>query len=47
MVYYTIVNTVMGFPGSSGSGESTCNAGDKGLIPELARSSEKGNGNPL
>ena len=27
--------------------ESTCNAGDTGLIPGLGRSPEGGNGNPL
>ena len=39
--------TVLGFPGGSGSKESTCNAGDLGSIPELGRSSGEGNGNPL
>ena len=32
--------------GSAGK-ESTCNAGDLGLIPGLGRSPGKGNGNPL
>ena len=31
-----------GFPGSSAGKESTCNAGDLGLIPGLERSLEKG-----
>ena len=31
-----------GFPGGSPGKESTCNAGDLGLIPELGRSLEKG-----
>ena len=35
-----------GFPGSSDSKESACNAGDTGLIPELGRSPEEGNGFP-
>ena len=35
-----------GFPGGS-DGESTCNAGDLGSIPELERSPGEGNGNPL
>ena len=35
------------FPGSSGGKESTCNAGDPGLIPGLGRSPGKGNGYPL
>ena len=39
--------TTEGFPGSSKGKDSACNAGDLGLIPGLARSSRKGNGNPL
>ena len=39
--------TTEGFLGSSKGKESACNAGDLGLIPGLARSSRKGNGNPL
>ena len=37
----------MGFSGDSVSKEYTCNAGDLGLILELGRSPEEGNGNPL
>ena len=37
----------MGFPGSSDSKESACNAEDLGSIPELGRSLGEGNGNPL
>ena len=39
----------MGFPGDSdGKGkESACSAGDPRLIPELGRSPEEGNGNPV
>ena len=37
----------MGFPHSSVSKESACNAGDPGLIPGLGRSPGEGNGNPL
>ena len=36
-----------GFPHSSVSKESACNAGDPGLIPGSGRSSGEGNGNPL
>ena len=36
-----------GFPGGSDGKESTCNAGDPGLIPGLGRSPGEGNGNPL
>ena len=37
----------MGFPHSSVSKESACNAGHPGLIPGLERSPREGNGNPL
>ena len=36
-----------GFPGESDGKESTCNAGDLGLILELGRSPGGGHGNPL
>ena len=36
---------VLGFPGGSDGKESTCNAGDLGLIPELGRFPGEGNGN--
>ena len=35
------------FAGSSDGKESTCNAGDPGLMPWPGRSPEEGNGNPL
>ena len=34
----------LGFPGSSAGKESTCHAGDSGLIPGLERSPGEGNG---
>ena len=37
----------MGFPGSSDSKESPCNAGDPGSISRLGRSPGEGNSNPL
>ena len=37
----------MGFPGSSDSKESACNAGDLGSIPGLGRSPGGGHDNPL
>ena len=37
----------MGFPGGSDGKESTCNAGDLGLIPGLGRYPWGGQGNPL
>ena len=37
-----LVNKLKGFPGGL---ESSCQAGDAGLIPGLGRSSEEGNGN--
>ena len=38
---------VWGFPDSSAGKESSCNAGDLGLIPGLGRSPGEGNGYPL
>ena len=38
---------LLGFPGSSDSEESTCNAEDLGLIPGLGRSPGEGNSYPL
>ena len=38
---------VMGCPSGSGGKESACNAGNPGLIPDLGRSPEERNGNPL
>ena len=37
----------MGFPDGSDGKESSCSAGDPGLIPGLGRSPGEGNGNPL
>ena len=37
----------MDFPGGSDGKESTCNAGDLGLIPELGKSPGGRNVNPL
>ena len=36
-----------GFPSGSDGKESSCNAGDLGLIPGLGKSPGEGNGNPL
>ena len=36
-----------GFPSSSDSKASACNAGDRGSIPGLGRSPGEGNGNQL
>ena len=35
------------FPGGSASNDSSCNAGDLGLIPALGRYPREGNGYPL
>ena len=40
-------NLLWDFLGSSAGKESTCNAGDLGLIPGLGRSPGGGHGNPL
>ena len=37
----------LGFPGGPDGKESTCNAGDPGLIPGSGRSPGEGNSNPL
>ena len=37
----------LGYPGGLDGKESTCNAEDLGLIPELGRSPGEGNGYPL
>ena len=37
---------LLGFPGSSAGKESTCNAEDPGLLPELGRFTEEGIGYP-
>ena len=37
----------LGFPDSAADKESTCNAGDPGLIPGSGRSTGKGIGHPL
>ena len=37
----------MDFPGGSADKESSCNAGDLGLIPGLGRFPEEGKGYPL
>ena len=43
-----IINLLyMGFPGSSNSKESACNAGDSGSISGLGRSPGEGNGYPF
>ena len=42
-----LMDQAMGFPDSSVGKESTCNAGDLGLIPWLGRSPREGKGYPL
>ena len=44
---HTHTHTHTGFLGGSIGKESTCNAGDLGLIPGLGRYPGEGNGNPL
>ena len=46
-VYRVDLEACMGFPSSSAGKESTCNAGDPGLIPGLWRSPEERIGYPL
>ena len=42
-----ILMQLFGFPAGANGKESTCNAGDQGLISGSGRSSEEGNCNPL
>ena len=42
-----IHSSIQGFPGGSDGNESTCNAGDPGLIPGSGRSTGEGIGYPL
>ena len=44
---YLDPNRILGFPGSSGDKESTCNAGDSSSIPGSGRSPGEGIGHPL
>ena len=44
---YMYIFMYTGFPGGSDCKESTCSAGDLGLIPGSGRSPGEGNGNPL
>ena len=44
---FTKGHVYKGFPGGSDGKESACNAGDRGSIPGLRRSSEEGNGYPV
>ena len=46
-MYLKYLRCTLGFPGGSDGKESTCNAGDPGLIPELGSSPGEGNGCPL
>ena len=46
MIYW-IAGTKVGFPDSSAGKESTCNEGDLGSVPGLARSPGGGHGSPL
>ena len=45
--HFPLSSTLGGFPDSSVHNESTYNAGDPGLIPDLGRSSGEGIGYPL
>ena len=44
---FTLIQEVIGFLGGLVGKESTCNAGDLGLIPGLGRCPGEGNGYPL
>ena len=40
-IFYRLIGNKIGFPGSSAGKESSCNAGDSGLIPVLVVPLEK------
>ena len=44
---YQDIDCIQCFPGGSGGKESTCHAGDPGLIPGLGRCPGEGSGNPF
>ena len=44
---FLLVDILGDFPGGSDGGESACNAGNPGSVPESGRSSGEGNGDPL
>ena len=46
-IFLPLLPSARGSPGASDGKESSCNAGDPGLIPELGRSPGGGHGNPL
>ena len=46
-IYIYIYIYILGLPGGSDGKPSACNVGDPASIPELGRSPEEGNGNPL
>ena len=46
-MYNVVYIQLLGFPSGSAGKESTCNAGDLGLIPGLGRFPGEGNGYPL
>ena len=47
VIYVTVTNKPLGFPGGSDGKEFACKAGDVGLIPGLERSPGGGGGNSL
>ena len=47
LIFFSVLLLKLGFPNSSAGKESTCNAGDPGLIPGLGGSAGEGIGCPL
>ena len=43
----SFLSMILGFPGGSGGKESSCNAGDVGLMPKIGRSHGERNSYPL
>ena len=46
-IYFSTNYFFLGFPGGSAGKESTCSAGDLGLVPGLGKSPGEGKGHPL
>ena len=47
LLVFAFISFAVGFPGGSDGKDSSCNAGNLGLIPESGRSPGEGNGHPL
>ena len=46
-IHSIVLDLLLGFPDNSVGKESTCNAGDRGSLPDMGRSAGEGIGYPL